>query len=105
MISDDVVFWIVRDRDGNIDGGAQGMWAQRLSPNGWVDTVVLDDDFPVDGPARDEWSEMFGELLRHAINIGLIDDGSAADPNHIYRAPGPWRIEMSAETIRALDNV
>ena len=105
MIPDATVFWVARREDGQILGGAEGVWTQALNPTGWTDVITFAEDFPTDGPARDEWSEMFGELLRHAINIGLVDDGSAADLNHIYRAPGPWRIEMSAETLRALDNV
>lgn len=105
MIPDVTVFWVARREDGRIMGGAEEVWTQVLGPTGWTDALIIAEDFQIGGPARDEWSEMFGELLRHAINIGLIDDGSAADPNHIYRAPGPWRIEMSAETLRALDNV
>ena len=98
MIPDSTVFWVARREDGQILGGAEGVWTQALGPTGWTDVIAFAKDFPTDGRARDEWSEMFGELLVRAMSAGLHElVNSAALPTR-----GTWRIEMSAEALRSL---
>ena len=95
MIPDLTIFWVARREDGQILGGAEGVWTQALGPTGWTDVIAFAEDFPTDGPARDEWSEMFGEIVAMAVKAELLDMDLVT-----IAVVGPWRIEATAAALQ-----